>query len=203
VINLVSIGALDTLVDDRGWMLASYKYRRAQAHLAESTLTNPTKLDNAVARRLTDAPDKWEIETPDFSDPNEVARIEKELLRAYITVDPMERYASALDATALAHPDDLRNFEPGAEVIIGGMVNKIKTHVVTKGRTKGKEMAFIEIDWNDEIFEVVAFPDIWSQVNGMIEPGVPVACDTIRSERGCVLSHMERLDWMWKELNES
>jgi hypothetical protein len=43
----------------------------------------------------------------------------------------------------------------------------------------------------------VAFPESWKQVTALVKEGSPVACRVIRTERGCTLSSVQRLDLLF------
>lgn len=200
VLNLIKIGAFDEL-GRREDLLRDYQRHRILESVAErkrGTLT-PEQADEIVARKLTERPDEWALEIPDFSDDEVIYRIEEELVGTYVTVDPMDRYIKALDAVAIRHPEEINNFTVGDLFTIGGQVAKIKEHTIAKGRFKGSTMAFLSIMWNEEEFEVVSFPESWRQVSALVTPGVPVACRVIRTERGCSLSSVQRLDLLFDQ----
>lgn len=198
VLNLIKIGAFDDM-GTREDLLCEYQRYRILESVAErkrATLT-PEQADEIVARKLTERPDEWVIEIPDFSDQQVIYRIEEELVGTYVTVDPMDRYVKALDAVAIRHPEEIDNYTVGDLFTIGGQVSKVKEHTIAKGRFKGSTMAFLSITWNEEEFEVVSFPETWRQVSALVQPGVPLACRVIRTERGCSLSSVQRLDLLF------
>lgn len=198
VLNLIKIGAFDEF-GPRAELMQHYQRYRILESVAErkrSTLT-VEQADEIVARKLTEKPEEWVLEIPDFGDDEVVYRIEEELVGTYVTVDPMARYIKALDAVAIRHPEEMNNYSVGDLFVIGGQVTKVKEHPISKGRFKGALMAFLSITWNEEEFEVVAFPECWRTVTGLVKPGVPVACRVIRTERGCTLSSVQRLDLLF------
>ena len=131
-----------------------------------------------------------------------VYAIEQELVGNYVTIDPMMRYLDALESIgAVRSPLDLEDIPQGGEFVIGGQVTKLRVHTIQKaGRYKGKHMAFITVNWNDEEFEVTAFPDTWASTKLIITEGAPVACAAIKDERGSRLKSVERLDILFNEL---
>jgi DNA polymerase-3 subunit alpha len=198
VLNLIKIGAFDSL-GDRAQLLRDYQRIRASDDLAESTLNDPAKLDHRIATRLTENPLRWTIEVPDFSDPKVMLAIETELVGTHVTVDPLGPYLKMLEGIVINHPDELKNYQNGDPVRVGGLVSTIKLHTVAKGRTKGQQMAFLALDYNEEIFEVVAFPEMWAQVKHMLTEGTAVACQCLRTNRGVSLVHLELLDQLLEE----
>jgi DNA polymerase-3 subunit alpha len=198
VINLIRIGAFDDFGSRADLLLLYQRYRILDSVAERKRLTlTPEQADEIVARKLTEKPEEWALEIPDFGDDEVVYQIEEELVGTYVTVDPMARYIKALDAVAIRHPEEMNNYGVGDVFVVGGQVTKIKEHTIAKGRTKGSTMAFLEVTWNEENFEVVAFPESWKQVTALIKPGSPVACRVIRTERGCTLSSVQRLDLLF------
>lgn len=198
VLSLIKIGAFDDF-GPRADLLRTYQRHRILESVAErkrATLTT-AQADEIVARKLTEKPEEWALEIPDFSNDEVVYRIEEELVGTYVTVDPMARYIKALDAVAIRHPEEMSNYSVGDLFVVGGQVTKVKEHPISKGRFKGSLMAFLSITWNEEEFEVVAFPECWRNVTGLVKPGVPVACRVIRTDRGCTLSSVQRLDLLF------
>ena len=198
VVSLIKIGAFDDF-GSRADLLQQYQRYRILQSVAErkrATLS-PDQADQIVAQKLTEKPEEWVLEIPDFANDEVVYRIEEELVGTYVTVDPMARYIKALDAVAIRHPEEMSNFTVGDLFVVGGQVTKVKEHPISKGRFKGSLMAFLSITWNEEEFEVVAFPECWRSTSGLIQPGVPVACRVIRTDRGCTLSSVQRLDLLF------
>lgn len=71
-------------------------------------------------------------------------------------------------------------------------MTKIKEHITKTGNP----MAFTEITWDDEVFEVTVFPKYWSKFKNLMQVDSPVAVGVIRLERGCHMVHLERLDYL-------
>ena len=63
----------------------------------------------------------------------------------------------------------------------------------------GRKMAFLSMSWNEEEFEVVAFPDTWDRVRALVVPGSPVLCRAKRTDRGATLEGIYRLDLLFDE----
>lgn len=106
LINLIKIGALDTLGKRRELMETFCASRK---DLAETTI-------------------------PDFDDEKVVYEIEKELVGNYVTVDPMSKYLNAIESICIQHPDDMKNFKLNDLFYVGGMVTKVKRHKTKRGK---------------------------------------------------------------------
>ena len=202
LVNLISVGALDSLGDRRD-MLLHLQRRRILESISPNKLAamSPEQKDELVAKKLTEEPEKWEIPIPDFSDAQVVGKIEEELLGSLVTVDPMAPYTKTLEANAVSHPDEIDRVPVGDTFDVGGQVTKVKEHTIQKqGRSFGRKMAFLTMAWNEEEFEVVAFPDTWDRVKALFVPGSPVLCRAKRTDRGASLEGVYRLDLLFDEV---
>ena len=59
---------------------------------------------------------------------------EKEVLGFYVTSNPLSKHATDLDAYSTLNTSELVNRKEGAEVVIGGMVTKIRQMVTKNGQ---------------------------------------------------------------------
>lgn len=132
---------------------------------------------------------EWGV--PDFDDPDVISQIEKELVGNYITRDPMEKYAEIIDRACISSPEEYKDFKRGKPFIVGGQLTKVKAHKTKKG----DPMAFLTISWNDQDFDVMAFPEAWKLFRPLLIEGSPVACKVIKLDRNsCHIKTMQRLD---------
>lgn len=197
--NLLRIGAFDSM-GTRDEMLTRLEYERAKEGLAPSTLANPEKLEARIEERLANPSGQWLLPRPDFTDPDVIYQIEQELCGNHILVDPMEPYLGVISENCVADPADVDKFERKAEFAIGGQLTEVKQIVIQKeGRNKGREMAFLTVQWNEQDFEVTVFPDTWTECRDLLATGVPVMLWVARDDRGCHLKALERLDLLRRQ----
>lgn len=164
--NLLMVGAFDSL-GDRGQLLRTLRgYHRDRSAV------------------------------PDFSSVDAVAKIEKELIGHYVTADPMARYAPAIDGDCAKAAAELVDAAPGDVLKVGGQITSLRPVKVKRGREKGRDMAHMTVTWNDEDFDVAVFCDMWATTRPLLKVGAPVVCQVIRTERGCHLSTVARLDML-------
>ena len=135
---------------------------------------------------------KFKEEVPDFTLDEVIYETEMELVGTHILKDPMDKYRKTIEKVCSSSPQQIQDLSEGETGKVGGKITKIKEHT-TKG---GKRMAFIEITWEAEVFEVTVFPESWGNFKNFIELGSPVATVVERLARGCHLLHMERLDYL-------
>lgn len=193
--NLICIGAFDSITTDRASLIKGLERLKAMDKLADSTLSNPEKLEKIVTQRM--ASGNYAIACPDFTDPKVVYEIEKELVGTYVTVDPMARYLSVLDQVAIKEPTDMYDYTVKDKFVVGGQITEIKPTVTKKGRNPGAEMGHLTVSWNEADFKIVVFPQAWAACKLMFTPGAPVACQVTKLDSGCCLDTVERLDLLF------
>jgi DNA polymerase-3 subunit alpha len=204
---LIKIGAFDAF-GDRTALMTAYHDRRILDKMAPGKLAKMDADEQVIhvatwrAKHAGEESYVKEFAVPDFADDDVVYTIEQELVGNYVTIDPMMRYLDALEATgAVRSPAEMEEIQTGDDFVIGGQLTKIRTHTIQKaGRYKGKTMAFLTVFWNEEEFEVTAFPEVWLGVKTVLKEGKPVACHVVRDDRGAHLRTVERLDLLFDEM---
>ncbi|MFH1878979.1 MAG: DNA polymerase III subunit alpha [Candidatus Omnitrophota bacterium] len=86
---------------------------------------------------------------------HELLTNEKEMLGFYISNHPLSRFEKLLNAYSTCKIKELAGMSDGYEVIIGGIINKVK---VTVTRKKGEKMAIVSLEDLDNFVEVLVFP---------------------------------------------
>ncbi|MBN1124650.1 MAG: DNA polymerase III subunit alpha, partial [Sedimentisphaerales bacterium] len=94
---------------------------------------------------------------------------EKEVLGMFVTKNPLSKHAMELDAYANVNTSELSGRGSEMEVIIGGMVTKIRNIVTRNGRNAGAKMAVFELQDLQGKCEVVLFPRILDQYGNLLE----------------------------------
>lgn len=204
---LIKIGAFDSF-GDRATLMTSYHDQRILDKVAPGKLAKMDAADRvahvAAWRAKHDGNPGYvkEFTVPDFSDEDVVYAIEQELVGNFVTIDPMMRYLDALESIgAVRSPAEMEEVPAGGEFVIGGQLTKIRTHTIQKaGKFRGKTMAFLTVNWNEEEFEVTTFPEVWGNVASILREGKPVACHVVRDGRGAHLRTVERLDILFDEI---
>ncbi|MBL7215593.1 MAG: DNA polymerase III subunit alpha [Phycisphaerae bacterium] len=119
---------------------------------------------------------------------------EKEVLGFYVTSNPLSKHADMISVYSTANTSQLNAKWEGREVIIGGMVGKIR-HIVTRnGRNAGAKMAVFELEDVQGKCEVVMFPKVLEKFNELLE------IDTIVFVRGAVDCRRENPNILCDEL---
>src|SRR5207302_2997875 len=76
----------------------------------------------------------------------ELLKMEKELLGFYITSHPLTEHQATLDRYTTASTREAMACSEGTEVMIGGMISRVKKTVTKNGRSAGQHMAIITLE---------------------------------------------------------
>lgn len=98
----------------------------------------------------------------------EMLKYEKDVLGFYVTMNPLSRHAEMINAYSTANTSKLKNAKEGAEVVMGGMIKKVRNIVTKNGRNAGAKMAVIMVEDVQGEFEVVLFPKVLEKFSAMI-----------------------------------
>ncbi len=133
----------------------------------------------AAASPTTDVlPDIEEI------DRAELLKFEKDLLGFYITSHPLTDHHQTLERYSTAGTKEAAAMSEGAEVTIGGMINRVKKVVTKNGRSAGQQMAIITLEDLEGQIDGTLFAETFGEVNQKY-PGA-VADESIVFVRGRV-----------------
>lgn len=84
---------------------------------------------------------------------------EKATLGFYVTKHPLSSQEHILRKYASARTIDLVRYTDGSEVVLGGMISKIRTVMAKTGRSAGRKMGIITLEDLDGQVEVILFAD--------------------------------------------
>ena len=94
---------------------------------------------------------------------------EKSVLGFYVTMNPLSRHADTINVFSKANTSELGGVREGSEVVIGGMVTKIRQMVTKNGKRAGAKMAVFELEDLQGKCEVVMFPKCLEQWGEQLE----------------------------------
>ena len=109
------------------------------------------------------------LPAPSLPDIDEIAsadllKFEKELLGFYITSHPMTEHQVAIERYSTHSTKQAMSCAEGAEVIIGGMINRVKTSVTKQGRSAGQKMAWITLEDLDGTIDGVVWAETYTDI---------------------------------------
>jgi DNA polymerase-3 subunit alpha len=97
---------------------------------------------------------------------NQLLAQEKEMLGFYITKHPLARFEKLIRTYSTSSASSLRSRRDGEEVMIGGIISKVKFTVTRKTTEK---MAIMTLEDLESTVEVLVFPATFSKCAGLIK----------------------------------
>lgn len=95
---------------------------------------------------------------------------EKEVLGFYVTSNPLSHHAESINAYSTLNSSQLAEANGEKEVVIGGMITKIRYNLTKTGRNAGSKMAVFALQDLQGQVEVVMFPEVLSGFADILEP---------------------------------
>jgi DNA polymerase-3 subunit alpha len=192
--SLIKAGAFDNLGGSRAQMMAALE--KAMQSGASRQVDKQRGQMSFFGQASFDG-DKTDAETlPDVPPWAEMQMLtyEKEVLGFYVTSNPLSKYADQIDAYSTCNTSQLASIREGAEVVIGGMISKVRTLITRNGRAAGQKMAVLELEDLQGRCEVVLFPKAYEQY------GAKIGVDKIVFVRGKVDCRRENPNILVDEL---
>ena len=90
---------------------------------------------------------------------------EKELLGYYITSHPLSRYEKIIRTYSTCTIDKLSTRRDGEEILVGGMMNKVR---LTVTKSKGQKMAIVTFEDLSGPCDVLVFPRTYEKVAALV-----------------------------------
>jgi DNA polymerase-3 subunit alpha len=166
--SLIKAGAFDAMGGSRAQMMAALEKAmqcgasvQADVHKGQMSFFGQSGFDGAGtdAQSLPDIPPWPEMQMLTY---------EKEVLGFYVTSNPLSKYADQIDAYSTCHTSQLGSVKEGTEVVIGGMISKIRSIITRNGKSAGQKMAVLELEDLQSKCEVVLFPKTYEQYASMV-----------------------------------
>jgi DNA polymerase-3 subunit alpha len=104
----------------------------------------------------------------------ELLKFEKELLGFYVTSHPLAEHQEALANFATATTREVQKMPEGAEVIIGGLISRVKRAITKKGRSEGKPMAILTLEDLEGQIDATLFAETLADTVGKYPEAVVV-----------------------------
>lgn len=93
---------------------------------------------------------------------------EKEVLGFYVTSNPLSHCAEKINAYSTANSSQLEEMPQDKEIVIGGMVTRVRYHVTKRGRSAGQKMAVFVLEDLQGEAEVVLFAETLSRFADLV-----------------------------------
>jgi len=94
----------------------------------------------------------------------DLLKFEKELLGFYITSHPLTEHQSALEHFGTVSSKEAKDCYEGAEVVVGGMISRVKKVITKNGRSAGMPMGIITLEDLDGSIDGTMFAETFAEV---------------------------------------
>lgn len=111
---------------------------------------------------------------------------EKSVLGFYLSAHPLDQHRRALQRFATAWCTDLEHLPAGTEVILGGLLTRLRTTLVKNGASAGQKMAMLTLEDASGSVDAVVFSDVYATAAPLLAP------DTLVFLKGRVDRRRER-----------
>ena len=166
---LIKAGAFDRLGGNRAQMTAGLEKAmqtgaRLQADSQNGQLSFFGQLQqdsdySRDAERLPNVPPWPETQMLTF---------EKQVLGFYITTNPLSHHAETINLYSTLDTSQLADYTQDIQIVIGGMITKIRSHLTKTGRNAGSKMAVFTLEDLQGSVEVVMFPDVLNKYGSLL-----------------------------------
>ena len=119
-----------------------------------------------------DAPDTHtEVKLPSIPPwhTNELLKHEKSVLGFYVSSHPLDQHHDTIDRFTNTSIDDIHDLPADTQVILGGILTRIRPTLVKKGRSAGQKMAMITIEDRIQSIDGVVFSDAYAIASPLME----------------------------------
>jgi DNA polymerase-3 subunit alpha len=167
---LIKAGAMDSLGGTRAELWAGLSEaievaneRQRDAQAGQMTMFDNFDTDEEIKQERKKLPKA----TP--WTPAELAYKEKEVLGLYVTNHPLVDFAEKIHFYSTATSTDLSEKVQNTEVIIGGIISRVRFIVTKNGRAAGARMAMFSLEDLHGTVDGVIFPDALAQFEYLMQ----------------------------------
>jgi len=161
--SLIKAGAFDRLGGNRHQMTAGLeRAMEGGASLQSDKVKGQMNFFGQMAGEIDYAEDHKRLpDVPPWPEPQMLA-YEKQVLGFYVTSNPLSHHAEEINDYSTMNTAHLAKSTGEKQVVIGGMVTRIRYNITRNGRNAGAKMAVFVLEDLQGTCEVVLFPDRWS-----------------------------------------
>jgi len=177
--SLIKAGAFDRLGGGRAQMMAGLE--KAMEHgssLQSDRQAGQMNFFGQMADQIDYAKDHQRLpEVAPWPEPQMLA-FEKEVLGFYVTSNPLSHHAETINIYSSHNSAALTETNGEKQVVMGGMITKIRYNLTKTGRNAGSKMAVFTLQDLQGQVEVVLFPEVLNRYGDML------VADTVVFVRG-------------------
>ncbi len=156
---LIKAGAFDRLGGNRHQMSAGLEKAMQIGSSMQSDLANGQMNFFGQAEETDYSKDYEKLPHVDPWPEAQMLAYEKEVLGFYVTSNPLSHCAEKISAYSTCNSSQLSELLQDRDVVIGGMVTRVRYHTTKRGRNAGARMAVFVLEDLQGEAEVVLFPE--------------------------------------------
>ena len=192
---LIKAGAFDDLGGSRPQMMAGLEGAmengaslQADKQMGQMSFFGQMAADNDYSQDHKRLPDvaPW----PEA----QMLAYEKQVLGFYVTSNPLSHHAETISFYSTHNSSELAEANGDKQVVIGGMITKMRFIITKSGRNAGSKMAYVTLQDLQGQIEVVMFPEVLNRYGDML------VADTVVFVRGKVDYRREQPNVIAEEL---
>jgi len=165
---LIKAGAFDRLGGNRHQMMAGLERTMSSgASLQGDRLAGQMNLFGRMAADDYAQDHQHLPDVPPWPEAQMLA-YEKEVLGFYVTSNPLSHHAETIDIYSTADTAHLAEIGRDKEVVIGGMVAKVRYNLTKNGRNAGAKMAVFALEDLQGQVDVVMFPSVLNEFGSLV-----------------------------------
>ena len=162
---LIKCGALSTLAPSRAALLQACDgaFEAAQRLQQDKRMGQMSMFGSAGTTQTPGAPPP-PLPKVDELPSADLLKLEKELLGFYITSHPLTEHQAVMDRYVTATTREAMNYPEGSEVMIGGMIARVKKTATKTGKSAGQLMGILTLEDLEGQIDAVLFSDTFADV---------------------------------------
>jgi len=168
---LIKAGAFDKLGGGRAQMMAGLeRAMESGAGLQADKQAGQMNFFGQMAGGNDYSTDHKQLpEVAPWPEPKMLA-FEKEVLGFYVTSNPLSHHAETINVYSTLNSSQLAEANGEKQIVIGGMITKIRFNLTKTGRNAGSKMAVFTLEDLQGQVEVVMFPDMLNEYGDVLVP---------------------------------
>jgi DNA polymerase-3 subunit alpha len=165
---LIKAGAFDRLGGNRAQMIAGLeKAMQIGTRLQADKINGQLSFFGQLQKQDYSQDTQQLPNIPPWPEPQMLA-YEKQVLGFYVTSNPLSHHAETINLYSTLNTSQLNDYTQDRQIVIGGIISKIRFHITQKGRNAGSKLAVFVLEDLQGSVEVVLFPDVLSKFGNLL-----------------------------------
>jgi len=166
--SLIKAGAFDRLGGNRAQMLAGLEMAMENgASLQADRLKGQMSFFGQAGQTDYSKDHRRLPEVPPWPEP-QMLNYEKQVLGFYVTSNPLSHHAETINIYSTHNSSQLAEAAQDRQIVIGGMIAKIRYNLTKTGRNAGSKMAVFVLEDLQGQVDVVMFPDVLNSFSDIL-----------------------------------